>query len=63
MCISAILDPQRVAAEVLGGISKDMVQGQDPNRHHNLQMQTQSRYLQQKEKGKKRQKPLAIPAV
>ena len=40
VCISTILDPQWVAAEVLGGISKEVVQGQDPNRHHNLQAQS-----------------------
>ena len=38
VCTSTILDPQWVAAEVLGGISKEVVQGQDPNRHHNLQV-------------------------
>ena len=37
MRISAILDPQRAAAEVLGCVSDEVVQGEHPDGHHNLQ--------------------------
>ncbi len=37
MRISTVLDPQWVAAEVLGCVGEEVVQGQHPDGHHNLQ--------------------------
>lgn len=37
MRISAILDPKRAAAEVLRRVGEEVVQGEHPDGHHNLQ--------------------------